>query len=300
MRTDSFVYLLGFCYEKHLAPLQMDGWEIGLITTFSVIGALILYFIFKQPAVTSGVGSGLYGMHYTISNFLPYGILLFGFFADVVGQEFRYSIASFTGLLAILLNYALKPVLERVFTGAPSSTGVVDERGWCTLPGLEALESRATPMSIVSSSAIITYLLIFAWTERPAIDNVAISVLLPVILILQMFTFHFSGCSPYYNTSSLMGGFTLAMTLGAIVGTSLWAAINFGAPQYSPFSTKLTLAATTAGKGGGVGATRNGVGGANHTTGGKCSQVGGSTDDDNAYVCEAYKNGQLVTQTISS
>jgi hypothetical protein len=299
MRTDSFVHLLGFCYEKHLAPLQMDGWEIALITVFSVVGALALYFIFKQPSVTSGVGSGLYGVIYTISNFLPYGILLFGFFADVIGQEFRYSIASFTGLLAILLNYALKPVLERVFTGAPASSSVVDERGWCTLPGLEALESRATPMSIVSSSAIITYLLIFAWIDRPASDNIAISVLLPVILIVQMFTFHFSGCSPYYNTSSLMGGFSMAMMLGAIVGTSLWAAINFGAPQYSPFSKFIpTFAATTAGKGGGVGATRNG--GSNGATGGKCSQVGGSTDDDNAYVCEAYKNGQLVTQTISS
>ena len=281
----------------------MDGWEIGLITTFSVIGALILYFIFKQPAVTSGVGSGLYGMIYTISNFLPYGILLFGFFADVVGQEFRYSIASFTGLLAILLNYALKPLLERVFTGAPASSTVVDERGWCTLPGLEALESRATPMSIVSSSAIITYLLIFAWIDRPASDNIAISVLLPVILIVQMFTFHFSGCSPYYNTSSLMGGFTLAMLLGGIVGTGIWAAINFGAPQYSPFSEFMPTLPVTSQHGlesGGGGATRKGVGGANHTTGGKCSQVGGSTDDDNAYVCEAYKNGQLVTQTISS
>ena len=276
----------------------MDGWEIGLITTFSVIGALILYFIFKQPSVTSGVGSGLYGMVYTISNFLPYGILLFGFFADVVGQEFRYSIASFTGLFAIILNYALKPVLERVFTGAPAGTTVVDERGWCTLPGLEALESRATPMSIVSSSAIITYLLIFAWIDRPAMDNIAISVLLPVILILQMFTFHFSGCSPYYNTSSLMGGFSLAMLLGAIVGTSMWAAINFGAPQYSPFSdfsinTATSTSATFVPK-------KKGVGGANHTTGGKCSQVSGSADDNNAYVCEAYKNGQLVTQTISS
>jgi hypothetical protein len=276
----------------------MDGYEIGLITLSSVIGALILYAIFRQPSVNSGISSGIYGLIYTISNFLPYGILLFGFFADVVGQEFRYSIASLTGLLAILVNYGLKSVLERVFTGAPVGTTVVDERGWCTLPGLEFLESRATPMSIVSSSAIITYLLIFAWIQRPAMDNIAISVLLPIILIVQMFTFHFSGCSPYYNTSSLMGGFSLAILIGTIIGVSMWAGINFGAPQYSPFAEFSPNTMTSPGAGG-LQSTK-GVGGSKNATGGKCSQVSGSADDNNAYVCEAYKNGQLVTQTISS
>jgi len=32
-------------------------------------------------------------------------------------------------------------------------------------------------------------------------------------------------------------------------------------------------------------------------TGGKCAVA--NTDDDNAFVCEAYKNGQLVTESIT-
>lgn len=268
------------------------GSDIG-IGVGSAIGVIIfaaLAFALSQPTMREALGRVFGNFSFAVTNFIPFAFITFGIIADVIGQEFRYIFVTITGFVAILVNWAAKFFLEPLF-GVNSQLGGGDQ-GWCFIPGLESFESRATPMNVVSTTAIIVYLMIFGGTERQIGQNVALYVIMPLLLCVQLLAFYFGGCTPYY--SSGLGGIATAMVIGTVVGATMYGIVQGAMPERSPFANSKNMASPMM-----QNSAKPPVGSplGKPSTGGKCSAA--NTDDDNAYVCEAYKNGQLVTESIT-
>lgn len=257
----------------------------------------------------AGVWVGIYAFLFAVLNFIPFGLITFGFIADMIGQDFRYSIASLFGLLSIAMNWVIG-----MFTGHSSFISGGTEQpgtGWCMIPGLEGFENRAMPMNLVSSATILTYYLIWAITQRDSAQNFSIYISTAVLLIIQIGLFYSSGCSQYYVDSA-------GWRAGALVQGALWGAIGYGiikatAWWLTPFQNTMGQGNTNTGMGNREGFTSEHMlsgpgwdGSAQSTvfqklvprTGAQCSKDQSQEGDE--FVCEAYKNGKLVTESISA
>jgi len=267
---------------------------VGVILTTLVVVALVVvagygYFVYGYG---SGVWVGISAFLFAVVNFIPFGLITFGFVADMIGQDFRYSIASLFGLLSVAMNwvFGLPFGHSSWATTGPEQPGT----GWCMIPGLEGLENRVTPMNFVSSTAIMIYYLIFAALNRNTSQNISIYSMFPLILVLQVITFYVGSCDQYYPAG--WAGKLGAIVLGVIFGSTGYGLVSSLYPASSPFGYGIKNPVNPSASGWqGAREPTPGIGGPQ--TGAKCSAA--NTDDDNAYVCEAYKNGVLVTEKIS-
>ena len=247
----------------------------------------------QDSGIGYGIAEGFRGIFFAIANFIPLGFMLFGMIADVINQEFRNTIATILGMIAVVLNNLVSRMLT---TGSvPMAGGAVPDQVWCTIPGLNALESRAFPMTITTTWAIMMYYITFAAAKRPASQNISLGVGLGGLSLIQILTFMFVGCKDYFIP---VGGSYLFNVLGAIVlgttiGTTAYGVVNNFYPAYAPIG----FAPPTANPGLLDATARNPMAGTSSKTGGSCSAVEGGEED--AMVCEAYKNGQLVTDTLA-
>ena len=230
-----------------------------------------------NPQRFAGAGQIFGTLFFALINFIPFGLITFGPIADLIGQEFRYSIGSFVGFVSILLNFLLARSLGMGVD--PTGSEASDVMAWCTIPGMENLESKLFPMNIVSSSAIMTYYLTFAATARSSGQNISIYIAFPVIFLLQLITFYLGGCDKYYKEGI---GFKFgALLIGAIIGILGWVTIYKGLPEYSPFLAYGAGGggATTSGYGSSRPPMAPGVGGA-PPSGAKCSQDTSEAGDE--------------------
>ena len=274
---------------------EATGVGIGIGASFGVIALLGLGYA-GYSGKFGDVGGVFKSFFFVVTNFIPLGLVLFGFIADLIGQEFRYSIGSIVGLAAIAVNWILKIPLESFFSLPPPVVSAADSgQVMCFIPGLEMFENRVTPMNFVSSTAILTYFLIFAALNRTPQQNISIGVAFPVILLTQLTTFYVGNCDAYYPAG--WAGKLAAIVLGVVVGASGYGIVANTDPTQAPFMRVITTnpynpggwqGAREPSSGSGVGSSQNSA---------KCSAA--NTDDDNAYVCEAYKNGVLVTEKIT-
>jgi hypothetical protein len=165
----------------------MDPWEIAVFAIGAILGLLLLGGISSKLPWTglSFLPQGLYAM----VNFLPMGLVMFGFIADILQQKFRYSVASISGLIAILVNKMISIPFSTMSGGQRGGA-----EGWCTIPGLEPLESRYTPMTIVSSFTILFYFVLSAAFIRPASENITLGVFLGGLGIFQLLIMLWNGC----------------------------------------------------------------------------------------------------------
>ncbi len=269
-----------------------------IISLLAGVGTLSLLGYVWAKGSSSGAGfavaEALRGFFFAIANFIPLGFMLFGTIADVINQEFRNTIATILGLIAVVLNN----LVSRLFTigSVPMAGGAVPDQVWCTIPGLNALESRAFPMTITTTWAIMMYYITFAAAKRPASQNISLGVGLGGLSLIQILTFMFVGCKDYFIPVGGSYAFNVlgAIVLGTTIGTSAYGVVNNFYPAYAPlgFVTSPTTGGGLLGK-----TAPNPMVGTSTATGGSCSPVEGGEED--AMVCEAYKNGQLVTDSLA-
>ena len=276
---------------------EATGIEIGVGATIAVlflVGAGVAVYRNQGPVTAS-----LATFFFAVTNFIPLTLVVFGFIADMIGQEFRYSVGSIVGLVSIVINALLKVPLESLLGVTPALASAADSgTAWCMIPGLELFENRVTPMNFVSSSAVLTYYLIFATQNRPFSQNGSIIALCILVPIIEAATFYLGGCNAYYPAG--WAGKLGAIVMGSAIGASSYGVVSSVYPSLSPFGYGLRNpvnppAAGWQGAREPGASAPSGIGGPQ--TGAKCSAA--NTDDDNAYVCEAYKNGVLVTEKIT-
>ena len=267
----------------------------------SLIGVILLgagaYFL--STRLNIGIGSGVGRFFFAIANFIPFGLVLFGFIADMISQEFRYSISSIVAIVTMLINWGLGNFLgNRMNTQTAPMAGGADSR-WCSIPGLEGLESTTLPMNISTTVSIVLYYAWFALAERPMGENISLIAGLGAILIAQIISFASSGCSEYFTAlyGSMGYNVVFAIILGVATSATAFGLMHIdGGSQYSPFATvAVAQPKKLLGPGGTEHVVKSGL--SAPPTGGKCSPVEGGEED--AMVCEAYRNGQLVTDTLT-
>ena len=287
---------------------------VGVVLS-SVLGLALaggLGYALYNPTTRAALSSTFGAFFFAIVNFIPFGFITFGFIADIIGQDFRYSIASIVGLIAIVVNFFIalatgkSVVWEAVGQERPGPA-------WCMIPGLEKFENKRMPMSIVSAWSILTYYMIFALTKRDLSANISILSSIGLLSLTQLATFYGSDCSMFYEDSSTWR--ILSLLLGIGIGASGWAVVNTFYPSQTPFMD----VRGSGSKYSGLGNKDNFVGTREHMlsgpgwdgsvqsptfqklvprTGAQCSKD--QSEEGDEFICEAYKNGQLVTEKINA
>jgi hypothetical protein len=239
------------------------------------------------------------GLFFAIACFLPFGLLMFGFISDIVNQEFRNSYISLVTFATLIASGAA----GRAFASArgidlSTATTSFTEQGWCSLPGLEAIESPYIPMVFLSTSLILTFYTYFAVHTN---QHNYIYIAFVGILCIQVLSFTISGCSKSYVTIFSDYGIGLNMLASIILGVSVGVLVSamFTPDAFQPFGSdngkkwasveNFSLLGphrqpTLAGKNGPDDAPT-------------CSPPQGG--DENTFVAELYKNGQLITEKIA-
>jgi hypothetical protein len=269
------------------------GVGVGVVVTIGILVTAGAIYTGKVSEVSAFITPFMFA----IANFIPFGLIVFGFIADMIGQEFRFSIASMFGILSIILNKIAFGPLANLYFKAPPDAGLpaISDTGhiWCFIPGLEALESKSLPMNFTVMGTIMMYYLIFALTNRDISMNGSLIASFLIFPIVQGLAFYGGGCSQWYSSGPL--GNAIAWVIGIILGATAYGIVNAVDPSRSPFGYHWGSGDTNAAAGW-QGTRKAPVGGA-PPTGAKCTAA--DTDDNNAFVCEAYKNGVLVTEKIS-
>jgi hypothetical protein len=184
----------------------------------------------------------------------------------------------------------------------------------CSLPGFEWLENKFAPQGIIMSMTVLWYLLIEMWDTGQGQNTIALGVTTAITFALQWFVLHSSGCldSYEYKAWSAIVALVMAITFaGTSYGVQKVIARNissggspvapvpsgtpgtFVCPPGTVQSADATQCVTPLGPGG----TQNTPTQSIINVGGKNSQTE-PVDDNDQFVCEAYKDGELVTSTI--
>ena len=285
----------------------------GDVLSFLVGGLLVglaMYFAIKyQGSLPTSVPQLPLIAITFIANLLPFALLTYGFAGDFINQEYLTprlsapSIGAFLAMLIVGLGGQAYAGTKGVDLSAQDTSGLL----WCTIPGMENAESPWIPTAFISTSTIMFYYLFWAWHTNRAYRNMLIGFI--NVLVVQLTAFALGGCSASYIP--LLGNSTINIFLAIVIGfaTALITYLSTslaGGLKYDPFPTS-----TTAGGAGGT------TGGANQTHLSKCPdgsvpidgncpyKTAGTSQavqggDENTFVAELYKNGQLVTDSIAA
>lgn len=279
----------------------MDATYVGISVAAGLLGALTtLGFIFGRPRLyPAGPYVQSVTEYITIINwfrvlyyFLPYGLFLFGIIYDGLIRKIKFFPAGFTGLGAILINHLISGMLG----GATGVSGATDS-DICGVPGMSSWGSHIAPQNITFASTVLSYIAsyITASQSDSQYSGIAWSGVFAV-WVVQAVMFNVNKCDSSKASGWMFTfgnsfaskiippliGLASGLLWGGLAG---WGVSRLGGDAGISPSQQQTLV----GDKGPAMAPTSGVTGA-----GKCS----STDSDDQFVCEAYKNGELVTSTI--
>jgi hypothetical protein len=258
-------------------------------------------------------------------------LVLFGFIIDTINQELRYSIVSFIGIASVFVNFLFGVIFKTLLGGkgigealaaaatkaaetaaaaAPATGGMKGGFVGCTVPGFESIESIYAPQGLVLPAAIFMYLIMDFGTHRIPSRNIGLGVILPAILLLHSSIMWGLGCFDKYYWQSPLITILAGFAVGTICGISGWGVVKTFFPDKLPTSAPNPFgpsspsggAPPTVGPGGTgpLGSTGpvippGGMGSSRSPGVGTCS----APNDQDQFVCEAYKNGKLITTTMA-
>lgn len=220
--------------------------------------------------------------------FLPYGLFLFGVIYDGLVRRIKFFPAGFVGLAIMAIT--------RMITGA--TTGGITDKDICGVPGMSGWGSDIAPQNIVFTTTVLSYLAsyISASQSDSSYSGSAWAGVFSV-WILQAYRFYKDDCNLSHRWWFTGGDATwskfVPSFIGLLLGMLVGGLSGYGFSNLQGDSAGVGIsseAKQSLGKTGGPAmAPTSDTAGA-----GKCSPTG----DDDQFVCEAYKNGELVTSTI--
>lgn len=264
------VLVMNLIYMKQVKPLYPEGPREpgGFLQYFSIINWFkVLYY------------------------FLPYSLFLFGIIYDGLVRKIKFFPAGFVGLGAVLINHLLSLATRE---GGNASI----DNDLCGIPGMNGWGSKIAPQNITFATAVLSYLASYITSTQSDSQYSGIAWAgVFIVWIIQTIVFNRSDCYKYKQTGwlwtsgnemvsriapPLLGLFS-GMFWGGLSGWLIGTYVGVGP------GVDVTQQQSLLGGKGPAMAPTSGTAGA-----GKCSP----TDSDDAFVCEAYKNGELVTSTI--
>jgi hypothetical protein len=227
--------------------------------------------------------------------FLPYGLFLFGIIYDGLIRKIKFFPAGFIGLINVYLNSLLSTIFGKTTIDADI----------CGIPGMSGWGSSLAPQNILFSTTVLSYIAsyITASQSDSAYSGAAWGSV-GIVFLIQVYAYYQNKC--YTSKLTTVSGVSTSGWIGDFAGsiTPLIYALSGGLLVGGGFGVLFQKYVTgdtagvglsseqkqvlTSGKGPAMAPTSSTPGA------GKCS----STDSDDQFVCEAYKNGELVTSTI--
>lgn len=279
---------------------EKKGELIGAVATLGGVLAVagIGFLLYRnRDNIPEGIMDVPTGLVTFVANVMPFAIIMYGFSGDLINQEFRLSIPSIAAVSSVLLFGIVSQIVAK---GRGTDLTAQDSSGklWCSIPGLESAESPYFPTAIMSTCIIAAYYMCWAWSTGYK-SSTPLLLSFTVVLVLQSITFVAGECLasyiPPFGSSLLI--FLIPVLLGLAIGSISFAATGQRS-NYNPFNIPLSSPAAAVPSCPDGSAPVNGAcqykGGSGHS---QPVQAGG---DENTFVAELYKNGQLVTQSISS
>jgi hypothetical protein len=272
-----------------MSAAQEAEWGLagaGIMAALVVSGA-VMYGV-NTGSLTLG-NSSLMKYFNVFVNFLPSALLWMGIPADlIISGKLKYSLPTIVALVTIGLS-ALATRFLAANVGVGSLSDVTNESGmWCTIPGLEFAESPILPQAFVVLGLIGTYYL--SWQSKTGTSTIPLGSVFGVMLIIQLSTFALAGHCPnfYIPMGNILVNILAAVAIGAAIGGITFAFTLLSGDEYNPFMNSASPASSTTPAQRPVGQT---------TVGTSAPVQGGG--DENTFVAELYKNGQLVTEQIA-
>lgn len=236
-----------------------------------------------------------------LTAYTPYALNLFGFIRDIIYQELRYSVVSFTGIAAVLVNALIGLIGVKIAVSRgtlPMAGGGDEATSW-----FEYLDSCFSPQLLVLSSSMISFMMLDFGLARDMSQNIGLFSASGAFLALQGLFMGVDGSfnKYFYAQQGMTGSTFITWIVGILVGGALGAG-GYAATLYIKPSVLPSREFANLGPNGIV------VPKAMQSTGppetiinvGEKSELEQSlpVNDQDQFVCEAYRDGELITSTI--
>ena len=151
---------------------------------------------------------------------------MFGFIADIINNDFRYSIPSLIGILSVIVNSFIG-LIAKSFLNFNGQTPLE-----CSVPGFSFLDSIISPQGIVLPISIFTYLFIDFGLNRSPNQNLGTAIIFAIFLAIHVLVMIVNDCfrSYYGGLYSLL----FATIIGFLLGLSGWIGVLAIAPDRFP------------------------------------------------------------------
>ena len=254
------------------------------------------------PAVPSFIERIISPFFSKLFEYAPLGLFSFGFVEFLLSQKWDGLIPNLFAILALVSNNIWGQGLnwKAILGIGEANQGLADYQlggAWgeefCDLPGFGALGNNGKgPGSIVLVTTIMFHYLMTIWTNNGGIQSIT-----PLISLLAIWSVHtyviFNKCVVNIANNTKKYGWLeigISILIGLLFGIFSWATTKYGLNKGGSPGSGTAGSLLGAPKGGGLGST-----GPTTTPGvGTCS----APNDQDQFVCEAYKNGELITTTI--
>ena len=302
------VYFAGMATSGNTSGMAVDSSIIVTIAevVFGIIGFVVVVagLIYGSKSLFDA-NSFQYASIFAM--YLPVAYVMVGIISDIVAQEYKASSSSVTAIAAIIVNKLVSMIVvylggttqkiqEATAVSGDITTLYTRVYQGCTVPGFEGMESIVAPQSIVIIVSLFMFFALEIGINHSGQSLSGLVWLSITALVIQLAFINTNGClrNEYYWNGSVLLSIVIALLVGGSVGAAGWM-INRTMFPVTPGSN------SAGGSGGGLGSTGPVVG---PPSGSVLPPVGGSTggsssSDDNQFVCEAYKNGELITSTIA-
>ena len=219
--------------------------------------------------------------------YFPTSLVMFGFISDAINEDFRYSLASIIGILSVILNYLIGGLAKTFFsidvTKLQTNTN-------CSVPGFQFLDSPVSPQGIVLPVAIFSYLFIDFGLNRSPSENSGTAGLFLLFFGIHLVVMYSNKCfDAYYG---VLLSILIAIFIGFMSGLFGWIGVHSLAPERLPSASYNYTPSSSSNDSG----PTLGPGGTPVSSVETCS----APNDQDQFVCDLYKNGELITSTISS
>ena len=156
----------------------------------------------------------------------------------------------------------------------------------CSFPGLEKFDNKWAPQNILVVTAIMFYYMIGEWESGNANRTIAPGVALLATVLGQIGVRYSAGClDPIWSPA-------VSIVAGAAFGIGGYHVVKAVSGTSTPFIQNQTDKTTPGGLSSVEGPPTDAT---KPADGSKCAEASG---DD--FVCDLYKNGELITSTVSS
>lgn len=254
------------------------------------------------PAIPSFIERIISPFFSKLFEYAPLGLFSFGFVEYLLSQKWDGLIPNLFAILALIANNIWGQGLnfKAILGISEANQGLADYQlggAWgeefCDVPGFGALGNNGKgPGSIVLVTTIMFHYLMTIWTNNGGSQSIT-----PLISLLAIWSVHtyviFNKCIVSIANNTKKYGWLdigISILIGLLFGIFSWATTKYGLNKGGSPGSGTAGALLGAPKGGGLGST----GSTTPPDVGTCS----APNDQDQFVCEAYKNGELITTTI--